>query len=187
MLYEMLYGQTPWCQAMQERGAQRTMFLIGMEPSWSISFPDIFGSPRVAVEENGAAGPPRPKNTGADIEERSSELSQRQFAHLVRVCQGVLTREVAKRWPLSHVLEECSFLTELSEVETKPWLLERLRPVQKLDGGDVPPGVRVGGAEPIGGRERHSDRHGGNASNVSSRRNRARSTGGMILDDTSIS
>ena len=175
MLYEMLYGQTPWCQAMQERGAQRTMFLIGMEPSWSISFPDIFDSPRVAVVENGGAGPPRPKKTGADIEER--ELSQRQFAHLVRVCQRVLTRGVAKRWPLSRVLEECSFLTELSEVETKPWLLERLRPVEQLDGGDVPPGIRVGWPGPTSGR------HGSSASNAPSRRNRARSTGGTQHND----
>ena len=134
MLYEMLYGQTPWCQAMQERGPQRTMFLIGMDPAWSICYPDLF-DPSPPEKKQASTGPSR------------SEVSWRQFAHLVRVCQGCLTRDAARRWPLQRVLDECSVLAEITheEVGKKPWLLERLRPSDHLDSGaDVGPGVRVG-------------------------------------------
>ena len=130
MLYEMLYGQTPWCQAMQDRGPQRTMFLIGMD-SWSICFPDLFDH-----ETKNKAG------TSQSIA-GARDLSWRQFAHLVRVCQGCLTRDATRRWPLQRVLDECSMFHE--DVRKKPWLLERLRPSEHLDSGaEVGPGVRVG-------------------------------------------
>lgn len=139
MLYEMLYGQTPWCQAMQQCGPQRTMFLIGMDPAWRISFPDLFDR---------LSSPPE-KNKFSTVRESvdESEVSWRQFAHLVRVCQGCLTRGAAQRWPLQKVLHECSVLSEIihEEVGGRPWLLERLRPSNHLDSGaDVWPGVRVG-------------------------------------------
>ena len=133
MLYEMLYGQTPWCQAMQERGPQRTMFLIGMD-TWAICFPDLFDQ----NETKNMAG-----TSKFAVGARDSEVSWRQFAHLVRVCQGCLTRDAARRWPLQRVLDECSIFHE--EVGRKPWLLERLRPSDHLDSGaEVGPGVRVG-------------------------------------------